>query len=117
MAGLPESLRARIAERTALPPIEKVRSFLHTYVADADDFDEIRSGLRATAQPNSFYLEQDRDALQTILGKPQPPGTLLRLVEGDGNWGMDHDQTDRGAAAFLGEVFDLLRAAIDEVDS
>ncbi|MEU7905384.1 hypothetical protein [Actinoplanes sp. NPDC049118] len=113
-SGLPESLRGRIAERVALPPIEKVRALLHGYVADAESFDEIRAELRRTARTNDFHLRQYLDALDTVLAEPQPPGTLLQLVEGDANWGIDHDQTDSGAAVFLREVAEALRSVIAE---
>jgi hypothetical protein len=112
-SGLPESLRARITERTSLPPIEKVRAFLHGYVADADGFDEIRDELRTTARANTIFLEQYLQALEVVLAEPQPPGTLLRLVEGDANHGID-DQTEAGAAAYLHELVRLLRTVINE---
>jgi len=113
-SGLPESLRARIAERSALSPIDKVRKLLHGYVADAEDFGEIRANLLHTARTNDFFLRQYLDALESILVEPQPPGTLLHLVEGDANWGIDDDQTDAGAAVFLRKVAELLRSVIDE---
>jgi len=114
ISGLPESLRGRIAERMALPPIGKVRALLHGYVADAGNFDEIRAELRRTARTNDFHLRQYLDALDMILAEPQPPGTLLRLVEGDANWDIDDDQTDAGAAVFLREVATTLRSVIAE---
>jgi hypothetical protein len=113
-SGLPESLRARIAERSALPPIEKVRALLHGYVEDAEDFDEIHAELRRTAGTNTVYLRQYLAALETILAEPQSPGTLLQLVERDANWGIDHDQTDAGAAVFLRELAQVLRVVVDE---
>jgi hypothetical protein len=117
MSGLPESLQARIAERSAQPPIEKVRSLLHGFVEDAESFDEIRGFLRRAARANTFYLDQYLMALESILAEPQPPGTLLRLVEGDANWGIDHDQTDVGAAAFLRDLAGLLHEVIDEANA
>lgn len=115
-SGLPESLRARIAERTALPAIEKVRAVLHGYVSDADSLDEVRADLQATAKENPFFLRQYLAALETILTEPQPAGTLLRLVEWDGNWGIDHNQTDAGAADFLRGLADMLRTVIEQAD-
>lgn len=113
-SGLPESLRARIAERSALPQIEKVRALLHGYVADAETFHEIRAELRRTARTNDFHLRQFLDALDAVLSEPQPPATLLRLVEDDANWGIDHDQTDAGAAVFLREIAEMLRSVLAE---
>jgi hypothetical protein len=115
VSGLPESLRARIAERTALAPIEKVRKFLHGYVMDAESFEEIRGELLLTARQSTLFLRQYLVALETILAEPQPTGTLLYLVESDANWGIDHDQTDTGAAVFLAELTEMLRSVLAEV--
>ena len=115
-SGLPESLRARIAERTALPPIDKVKALLHGYLSDADSLAEVRADLQATADTNPFYLRQYLEALETVLTEQQPSGTLLRLVEWDGNWGIDHDQTDAGAAVFLRDLADMLRVVIEQAD-
>jgi hypothetical protein len=38
---------------------------------------------------------------------------LLRLVEGDANWGIDHDQTDAGAPRFLAGLARMLRSVIE----
>jgi len=84
----------------------------HGYVEDAEDFDEIGAAVRRTARTNDCYLRQYLAALDTVLAEQQPPGTLLRLVEGDANWGIDHDRSDAGAAAFLHELADLLRSVI-----
>ncbi|WP_433302085.1 hypothetical protein ACQP2F_08030 [Actinoplanes sp. CA-030573] len=113
---LPESVRARIAERSALPAVDKVRALLHGYVADAETFSEIRDELASTARTNTVFLRQYLAALETILTEPQPAGTLLRLVESDGNWGIDHDQTDAGAAEFFRRLADMLREVIGEVE-
>ncbi|UQU63442.1 hypothetical protein COUCH_31190 [Couchioplanes caeruleus] len=115
-SGLPEPMRARIAERMALPAIEKVRALLHGYVADAEDFHEVRRDLASTARTNTVFLRQYLDALEAVLAEPQPAGTLLRLVEVDANWGIDHDQTDAGAAVFLREIARLLQDVLDAVE-
>ncbi|WP_249997541.1 hypothetical protein [Actinoplanes sp. M2I2] len=114
-SGLPESVRRRIAQRSALAPMDKVRALLHGYVADAENFDEIRAELLRTARTNDLFLRQYLEALDVILVEPQPPGTLLRLVEDDANWGIDHDQSDDGAAAFLREVAETLRSIISRI--
>ncbi|MBW6439320.1 hypothetical protein KZ829_36915 [Actinoplanes hulinensis] len=52
---LPEPFRSRAEERSALPSIEKVRHFLHGYVADATNSEEIRDDIRlmcATRHPD-----------------------------------------------------------------
>ena len=116
ISGLPESMRERIAERSALSPIEKVRALLRGYVADAENFGEIQAEWRQAARANDFFLRQHLEALDGILAEPQPPGTLLGLVELDANWAIDHDQTDAGAAAFLRGVARMLREVLDQND-
>lgn len=111
---LPESLRRRREERSALPPLEKVKNMLGTYVEDAVDFEEVRREISETARTSTFYLEQYLAALEIILSEPQEPGTLLRLVEVDANMGIDHDQTDRGAAVVLREIAGILRSVLEE---
>lgn len=116
ISELPEPLRTRAAELISRPPIEKVRSFLHGYVEDAEDVDEVRRELRSDARRNTFFLQQDLAALEAILAEPQVPGTLLRLVEFDANWGIDHDQTDHGAAVFLRQIAQLVRDVIEDAE-
>ncbi|GAA0466160.1 hypothetical protein Aca07nite_77370 [Actinoplanes capillaceus] len=116
ISKLPEPLRSRVAERSALPTIDKVRHFLHGYVSDGETTDEIRDHIRQTARRNTFFLRQYLAAIEEILNTPQPPGTLMHLVEGDGNRCIDHDQTDPGAAVVLREFADLLRSEIEEVE-
>ncbi|GIF00127.1 hypothetical protein [Paractinoplanes rishiriensis] len=110
---LPEPLRARIAELEARPALEKVRHFLRGYVADSDGLDEIRDEVRRSAQTSTHFLRLDLAAFESVLAETHSPGTLLRLVEGDGNRGLD-DSTDAGAAAYLGALADLLREVIGE---
>lgn len=112
MSGLPDSARRRVAQRSALPPIDKVRALLHGYVADADDLVEVRAELQQTARTDTLFLRQYLEALEIVLAEPQPSGMLLRLVEGDANWGLDHDPTDAGAAVFLREVAEILRRVL-----
>jgi hypothetical protein len=111
--SLPEPLRARIAERAARPPLEKVGHFLHFYVADSDGFDDVRSEIQRTASADPRSLREDLAALEAVLAEQHPPRTLLRLVEDDGNWGLDEDPTDGGAAAFLTQLAQLVRSALD----
>ncbi|MDT5040339.1 MAG: hypothetical protein QOE51_1324 [Actinoplanes sp.] len=114
LSELPEPLRARIAERDARTPVEKVRAFLRGYVADSDGPDEIRGALQRTARTNTRYLRQDLAAMELVLAEPHTPGTLLRLVVGDGNWDLDRNPTDAEAAAVLGELAEMLRTVIDD---
>ncbi|MDR6320834.1 hypothetical protein [Actinoplanes couchii] len=104
-------------ELTARPDMEKVKSLLRSRVADSSGLDEVREDFRSSARFETFFLRQDLVALETILAEPQAAGTLLELVEDDANWVIDEDQTDRGAAAFLRGIADMLRAAIEEAES
>jgi hypothetical protein len=38
------------------------------------------------------------------------------LVEGYGNWSLDHDPTDSGAAVFLAGLVRMLQEVIDEAE-
>lgn len=97
-----------------MPSLPRVRRMLGIHVEDALDFDEVRRSLQQSARHNVYFLELDLEALETVLSEPQLPGTLLGLVEGDANMGIDHDQTDRGAAVVLREIAGMLRSVIDE---
>jgi hypothetical protein len=114
LSDFPEPLRARIAERDARTPVEKVRAFLRGYVADSADPDEVRAALQRTAGTSIRFLRQDLAAIEFVLSEPSTPGTLLRLIVGDANRDLDRDPTDAGAAAVLAELAELLRAVIDD---
>ncbi|MEU4625953.1 hypothetical protein AB0G04_39005 [Actinoplanes sp. NPDC023801] len=116
LSRLPEPLRARAEELTARPPIDKVRDLLRSHVEPAEDLDEVGRSFRSAARNNIFFLKQNLAALEEILSSPQEPGTLLRLVEWDANWAIDHDQTDSGAGRFLSEIAQMLREAIEQQD-
>ena len=104
-----------MAELEARSSLQKVRDLLHAHVSDADGLDEGRADFALTARATTDNLRQELDALESIVTEDLPPGTLLRLVEGDGNWGLDHDPTDAGAAAFLRQLAGILRSVLDEV--
>jgi hypothetical protein len=110
-----ESLRASAAGRTARSATDTVRQFLRFYVADCDGLDEARAVIRRTVRADSPALQRDRAALETVLATEHPPGALLRLVEDDGNRGLD-DPTDAGATAFLRDLAAVLAAVLDESD-
>jgi len=113
---IPEPLRARMAQMNARSPVEKVASLLGGYVADTDGIGEIQDGLRTTARHSTRSLRQALDAIDVVLGEELPPGTLLRLVAGEGGWPLDDDPTDAGAAAFLRELAGIIRAAVEEAE-
>jgi hypothetical protein len=112
---VPESLRARMAEKEARPPLEKVRSLLRSHVADSDGWGEVRDELEMTSQHSTRPLRQGLDAIDAVLAEELPPGTLLRMVAGDAGWPLDGDPTDAGAAAFLRELAGQIRSVLDEV--
>ena len=112
---IPESLRARMVEKDARPPLEKVRSLLRSHVADTDGWSEIRDELEITSQHSTRPLRQGLEAIETVLTEEElPPGTLLRMVAGDAGQPLDDDPTDAGAAAFLRELAGLIRSVLDE---
>lgn len=113
---LPDPLRARRAELDARSALQRVRDLLRSYVLGADGIEEIRSEFTDSAQTTTRFLRQDLAAIESVLAADLPAGTLLRLVEDDGNWGLDHDPTDAGAAAFLREIADVLRSVVGPVD-
>jgi hypothetical protein len=113
---LPEPVRRRLAELDAMPPIETARGFVGAYVDDADSLEEVRMHMRNVAATTTRGLRRDLAALETMLAQPQPEGTLAQLVGWDGNWVLD-DPSDRGAAAFLAELAEMLRTVIAEAES
>jgi hypothetical protein len=111
--GLPKPLRARIAEQGARPTTDELRHLLHVYVADCDGVEEVRAEMRRAARVDAASLRQDLVTVEAVLAQEHTPGTLLRLVEGDGNWGLDDNPTDAGAATFLRELARMLRSVLD----
>ena len=111
ISDLPEPLRARIAAEAAQPPLETVREFLFSTVADADSLDEVRSDLRRLARVTTRRHRLDLAAFERVLATSWPPGTLMELVVSDGNWPLD-DPSDAEAAAFLRKLADMLREVI-----
>ena len=115
-SGLPEPLRARMAQLDAMPALETARDFLSGIVSDAGSLEEVRADLTQLARSNTRSHHRYLDALEIVLSEQHPPGTLLQLVEGYGNWSLDHDPTDSGAAAFLADLIRMLRAVIGEAE-
>lgn len=113
-SGLPESMRARLEARDALPPLDRVREFLGSHVLDAESLDEVRADLHRTAQFSTVRHRGDLAALEAVVTEQHPAGTLARLVGWEANWVL-HDPSDAGAAQFLTELARLLREVIDEL--
>ena len=116
LSDLPEPMRRRIAELDARPALETARDFLGGFLADADGLEEVRQDLQRVAITSTRAHRRYLDALEVLLSEPQPAGTLLHLVEGDGNWALDDNPTDEGAAVVLRELQQMLRAVIDGVE-
>jgi len=114
-AALPEPLRARMAELDARSPMRTVQDFVGRYLPDADGIDEVRAELRYAAQFNVALLRQDLGALEAVLADRPAPGVLARLVGWEGNWVLD-DPSDEGAARFLGELAQLVRAVVEQAE-
>jgi hypothetical protein len=113
---LPEAIRMHLAEQQSQPPLETVREFLLGHVADAESLDEVRARLQRIAQHSTHLHRRVLGALEVLLADSGPPGTLARLVGWDGNWVLD-DPSDAGAAQFLRDLAQLLRAVIDGAES
>jgi hypothetical protein len=111
---IPESLRSRMAEKEARPPLEKVRSLLRSHVADTDGWDEIRDELEMTSRHSTRPLREGVAAIDVVLAEELPPGTLLRMVAGDAGWPLDDDPTDAGAADFLRGFAGLIRSVLED---
>jgi hypothetical protein len=116
LSELPEPLRRRLAERANAAPTETVRSFLHGAVSDAEDFDEIRAGLRRVAAVTTFGLYEDLAAIEAVLANPGPDGELARMIARDANWVLD-EFSDAAAARFLSELAQMHRDVIAEAES
>ncbi|WP_232234584.1 hypothetical protein [Actinoplanes sp. N902-109] len=114
MSELPEPLQARMRQQDAEPAIDVVRGFLGFKVADAESLDEIRADLRQTAQVSTRKLRRELAAFEAVLADPPAvPGALARMVAWEGNWVLE-DESDVGAARFLGELAQILRDVLAE---
>jgi len=113
-SGLPPSLRQRIEEKNAEPPLESVRRFLGAYFGDAESLEEVREDLESLAQVNIRSHQRYLRALDAVIADP-PAGehALERLVGWDGNWVLD-DPSEAGSLEFLREVAEMLRTIISE---
>jgi hypothetical protein len=108
---VPDALRAR-ASQPPPPPIEQVRSFLRSYLADADGLDDIRRDLARLARVNRETVRRDAVAIEALLANPPAPGTLATMVAVDGNWVLPDPTSDTAAAAFLQELAALIHGVL-----
>ena len=98
-----DKLRQRMLEMLKPPtPLEAARSFLQSYVFDAD-LDTLEKTVRHMVSVNSRTIVQGVTGMEAILRTPLPPGTLASLVARDANRSLD-DPSDEGAAAWLADL-------------
>ncbi|MEE6260109.1 hypothetical protein [Plantactinospora sonchi] len=117
LSRLPESARRRAEQLNARTPLEVVTDLAAGYLADADGFDEVIDDIRSAAAYNVRNVRGQIAAIEQVLAEPQPPNALAHIVIWRGNWPLDDDPTDAGAAAFLAELADHMRAAVAEVEA
>ncbi|MEO3748834.1 hypothetical protein [Plantactinospora sp. B5E13] len=116
LSRLPESARRHAEKRLARTPLEVVTDLVAGYLADADGFDEVIDDIRGAAAYNVRNVQRQIAAIEQVLAEPQPPNALAHIVAWRGNWVLD-DPSDVGAAAFLAELADHMRAVVAEVEA
>jgi hypothetical protein len=116
LSRLPESARRHAAAREGRDPLQVVTDLCAAYLADADGFDEVIDHIRGRAAYNTRSLRTEIAAIELLLGEPQGPNILAWIVGWYGNWVLE-DPSDAGAAAFLAQLADHMRAAVAEVEA
>jgi len=89
------------------PALDTARSFLKHYVHDSD-WELLERDVGGMMKVNPNVIVEAVEAIEDLLATPQPPDTLSRLVAYEANW-MLEDDSDTGAAAWLGELAGRLR--------
>ena len=113
--NVPENLRAR-ANQPPASPLDQVRSFLRSYVADAGSLAEVRADLARMAEVNPENVRRRLRAIEALLADPPTDGSLMKLVGWDANWVLDNP-SDASAAAWLSALAELIREVLDETRS
>ncbi|MDR7322277.1 MULTISPECIES: hypothetical protein [Catenuloplanes] len=111
-----EGLRARLAERLRAwreeimtkPDREAVRDFMSEFVHDWGGEDEFRAELRRAMRPDPWRMGYVLRSFEAFMADPPRDGTLAWLVEGYGNWGVDHG-TDEKYLEILDRLLRILR--------
>lgn len=101
-----DNIRKKFLERLEQPPPppeEVVRWFLVHHFSDALSADEAFNSIHRMVQINARKTRQAVVAIETLLAEPPAEGTLLKLVEIDGNVALK-DATEAGARAWLRDV-------------
>lgn len=112
---VPDALRAKVNQPPRVP-LEQVRSFLGSYVADAESFDELRADLQRMAEINIKTVQSKLQAVEMLLADPPLEGELARLVGWDANWVLD-DLSEVSAIAWLQSIADIIREVLREATS
>ena len=112
VVNVPENLRAR-ANQPPASPLDQVRSFLRSYVADAGSLAEVRADLARMAEVNAESVRGRLRAIEALLADPPADDGLMKLVGWDANWVLD-DPSDASAAAWLRALAGIIREVLDE---
>lgn len=116
LSRLPEAMRRRAEERNGRSPLQVVTDLVSAYLSHADGFDEVMGEIQSTAAHNVGYVRSEIAAIEKVLAEPQSPGTLANLIAWEGNWVLA-DPSDAGAATFLSELAEHMRAVVAEVEA
>jgi hypothetical protein len=107
-----DKLRCHYRETEAIPPLEKLRQFLHGHFSEAESMEEVRLDLsRQLLLPGitpGRPIRHALEGLEHVLTTPQPEGTLSDLVAVDANEALD-DPSDEGARRWLEDLAVMLR--------
>jgi hypothetical protein len=91
------------------PPLEAVRKFLMSYVADRESLAEVDDEIARMTRVNTRTLEAGLAGIDAILANPpEEEGVLARLVGWEAAWVLE-DESDAGAVAFLRQLAEMLR--------
>ena len=100
-------LRARAVAPTP-PPLDATRTFLQSYVSDAESLDEVRDEVARAAAHNPERVRAALDAVEAVIADPPRDGTLSFMVAVDANRQLA-DPSDEGALAYLYRIACMLR--------
>jgi hypothetical protein len=116
LSRLPEASRRRAEELSARSSLETVGDLAAGYLAAGDSLKEVIDHVRGKAAYNIRAVRRELAAVERVLAEPQSEGVLAYIVAWRGNWVLD-DPSDTGAAAFLAQLADYMRAAVSEIEA
>jgi hypothetical protein len=106
-----DNIRKHLEERLAappLPPLERARKFLTFFIHDYDP-----ALLEFEAKDSPAAVSDGVAAIEELLTRPPPPGTLYQIVTHEGNR-MLEEETDAAAASWLRGLMQQLRVWLGE---